>query len=185
MQAMERRRQLEYPPETAREDEHGDVAITDYLIRIDHLAVAVEDLAAAQRWYSEVLGFRCVEHRTLEGTKSGMISAVMQAGPIVFVLVQGTNPESQVSRFIQRYGQGVQHIAFQVRDIDRLVGGLTRKNLGFSTGIVDSPGLRQTFTKRNPETGVMLEFIERGEFPGFTDENVNSLFRQMEENDEF
>lgn len=173
------------PAEAARVDQPEDVSIADSLVRIDHIAVAVEDLETAQRWYSEVLGFRCVERRSLEGRKSGMLSAVMQAGPVVIVLVQGTNPDSQVSRFIQHYGPGVQHVALEVRNIEGLVRGLAQRNLRFSTGIVDGPGIRQTFTKRNPDSGVMLELIERTEFQGFTDENVNSLFRQLEESDEF
>jgi methylmalonyl-CoA epimerase len=159
--------------------------ISEHLVRVDHIAVAVADLNVAIRWYSEVLGFKCIERRALDGRRSGMVSAVMQAGPIVFVLVQGTNPDSQVSRFIQHYGQGVQHVALQVNNIEGLVQRLDRRGMSFSTDIVKSPGLRQTFTKRSSQTGLMIELIERGEFSGFTDENVDSLFRQMEASDDF
>ena len=159
--------------------------IGDQLIRIDHVAVAVENLQVAERWYTEVLGFRCIERRVLEGRKSGMISAVMQAGPVVFVLVQGTNPESRVSRYVRHFGHGVHHVALQVRGIDRLVPSLRGRRLDFSTTLVESPGLRQAFARRSAETGLMLEFVERGEFAGFSDQNVQSLFAQLEASDDF
>ena len=166
-------------------DGNTPLEIGEHLVQIDHIAVAVRDLDLAEQWFSEVLGFRCIERRDLEGTKSGMRSVVMQAGPIVFVLVQGTTPESQVSRFVREFGQGVQHIALGVRGIDRLVRKLKGSNLPFSTRVVTSGELRQVFARRNPDTGLMLEFIERGNFSGFADGNVDDLFRQLEESDEF
>jgi methylmalonyl-CoA/ethylmalonyl-CoA epimerase len=166
-------------------DRAARAAIAEHLVRIDHIAVAVEDLRAAERWCSEVLGFRCVEQRTLEGRSTGMISTVMEAGPIVIVLVQGTSPASQVSRFVERYGQGVQHVALEVRDIGELVRKLSERGLCFGTSVVESAGVRQTFTRRNQQTGLMLELIERGDFHGFSDQNVTNLFRELEDNDEF
>jgi methylmalonyl-CoA/ethylmalonyl-CoA epimerase len=160
-------------------------AVEQHLVRVDHIAIAVSNLEKAERWYSEVLGFRCIERRSIEGVRSGMISSVMQAGPVVFVLIQGTNPQSQVSRFIQNYGQGVQHIALQVRDLERFVPMLKDRSLEFSTSVVESPGLRQIFTRRSADTGLMLEFIERGEFSGFTQQNVRNLFSQLEAGDDF
>lgn len=157
----------------------------DHFLQVDHIAVAVQNLEAAERWFTEVLGFCCVERRELAGTKSGMRSAVMQAGSLVFVLVQGTNPDSQVSRFIRHYGQGVQHVALRVHNIDKIVPALRERKLEFSTSLIQSGELRQAFTRRNRETGIMLELVERGTFGGFSDENVSSLFRQLEESDEF
>lgn len=155
------------------------------LVGLDHIAVAVEDLAAAERWYSQVLGFRCVDRKVVTGKASGMISSVMQAGPIVFVLLQGTDPRSQVARFVNHFGQGVQHIAMRVNDIHGAVDYFKRRQLAFSTNIVKGDGLLQSFTKRSRETGLMFELVERGEFPGFDDQNVHGLFRQLEDNDEF
>jgi len=111
------------------------------------------------------------------------IGRLDELGPLQ--LVQATNPESQVSRFIQHYGQGVQHVALQVNNIEGLVQRLDRRGPRFSTDIVKSPGLRQIFTKRSAQTGLMLELIERGEFSGFTDENIDSVFRQMEASGDF
>jgi 4-hydroxyphenylpyruvate dioxygenase-like putative hemolysin len=157
----------------------------EQFVRLDHIAVAVRDLASAERWFTRTLGFRCVERRSVEGRKSGMVSAVMELGGVVVVLVQGTHPNSQVNRFVDNYGQGVQHVAFQVRDLDSVVNRLRAQDLDFSTGVVEKPGLRQAFSRRNAETGLMLEFIERGQFEGFNDDNVQSLFLSMEANDDY
>src|SRR5260370_11772889 len=95
-------------------------ALAKYARGFDHIAVAVPDLEASISWFTTVLGFSLKERRNTEGSKTGMISAVLEAGPLNIVLLQGTTPESQVSRFVQHYGPGVQHLAIQVDNIDAL-----------------------------------------------------------------
>src|ERR1700743_3121244 len=83
---------------------------------IDHIAIAVVDLESAVQFYSEVLGFRLVRRLHINGKKTGMRSAEMEYEGLKFVLCQGTEPESQVSRLVSNFGPGVAHIALQVDD---------------------------------------------------------------------
>ena len=98
--------------------EGGSSILARYATGIDHVAIAVPDLETSIEFYSKVLGFELVERRRTEGTATAMVSAVMKAGPLTFVLIQGTSPQSQVSRFIEHYGPGVQHIAISVENIE-------------------------------------------------------------------
>src|SRR5215216_1329081 len=68
------------------------VALSQYATSIDHVAVAVRDLEESIRFYSEVLGFELKERRRTEGKATAMISAVMKAGPITVVLLEGNFP---------------------------------------------------------------------------------------------
>lgn len=158
-------------------------ALATHGVRIDHVAVAVRDLEAAIDMLSSRFGFELVERRQVEGDFSGMVSATMQAGQAYFVLVQGLSPASNVSRYIEHYGPGVQHVAVSVRDQRGLHREFVRLGTDLLTGIIHAPGLDQSFTRRDPNTGLQLEFITRTGNEGFDDDNVRELFEAMERED--
>jgi 4-hydroxyphenylpyruvate dioxygenase-like putative hemolysin len=157
-------------------------ALGDCIEGIDHIAVAVPDLEAAINWYSENLGFRLVERRVTRGERTAMRSAVMVAGGAVVVLIQGTSPESQVSRFIEHFGPGVQHVAFLVRDMDEAMDRLSRAGVDADTPVLCDTGIRQVFLRRDPGSGVRAELIERSG-GNFSDASVERLFRAFEADD--
>ena len=151
---------------------------------IDHIAIAVHDLETSITFFTTRFGFTLHERRKTEGKNTAMISAVLKAGPLTFVLLQGTSPESQVSKFVEHYGAGVQHIAIAVDNLPVIAGELKAAGLEFDTTVIESPGLRQIFTSRDAGSGVMVEFIERlgGDF---SDQSVQQLFEQLEKKDAF
>jgi catechol 2,3-dioxygenase-like lactoylglutathione lyase family enzyme len=149
---------------------------------IDHIAIAVSDLPEAVRWYTSALGFKLLEKRTTRGERTGMISAVLVSGGVVVVLVQGTEPESQVSRFVDAFGAGVQHVAFRVRNLTTAVGRLRQANAAVDTPLIEDEGIRQAFLRRDPGSGVRVELIER-KGGDFTDRSINKLFRAFESQD--
>jgi len=149
-------------------------------MRIDHVAIAVRDLDAAIAHYGGVLGFELKERRQISGRVSGMDSAVMEAGGVKFVLVQGDSPESNVSRYIEAYGPGVQHVAIEIPDADEALADMRARGVDLLTGIINGPGLDQIFTKREPNSGMQLEIIARAENEGFDPRNVQQLFEAME-----
>jgi methylmalonyl-CoA epimerase len=152
---------------------------------IDHVAIAVRDLDAAIAHYRDVLGFELQERRQISGRVSGMDSAVMEAGGVKFVLVQGDSPESNVSRYIEAYGPGVQHVAIEVPDPQEALEDLRARGCELLTGIIRGPGLDQIFTKREPNSGIQLEIIARAENDGFDPANVQELFEAMERENVF
>jgi methylmalonyl-CoA epimerase len=152
-----------------------------HAVGLDHVAVAVPDLETSIAFYEGVMGFEVVERRETKGTFTGMVSAVMKAGPMILVLVQGTGSESQVSRYVAEFGAGVQHIAIQVKDLPEVMARLKESGVDFDTTLIQGTGIRQAFTHRDPTSGMMYELIERQEPDGhFTDESVAELFRQLE-----
>ena len=160
--------------------------LSKYATCIDHIAIAVNDLETSIAWYRDLLGFKFVERRKTEGKKTGMVSAVMNANGIDFVLIQGTSPESQVSRYVEHYGPGVQHVAIGVDDLEAVVADLTEAGFDFGTTIIRSPGLHQIFSKRDQCSGMMIELIQRvEEDASFNDIGVQQLFDQLENSDLF
>lgn len=168
----------------SQEENNARVVLAKYATSIDHVAIAVRDLEESIRFYTDTLGFELKERRRTEGKQTAMISAVLNAGPITVVLLQGTSPESQVSRFVEHFGPGVQHLALGVQDLPKMAEELTAAGLEFDTTVIESPGLRQIFTARDPGSGMMFELIERmgGDF---SDQSVQNLFEQLEKKNAF
>lgn len=151
---------------------------------IDHVAIAVRDLEESIVFYTDVLGFELVERRKTEGKQTAMISAVLKAGPITVVLLEGTTPESQVSKFVENFGPGVQHLAIGVDNLRELADDLKARGLEFDTTVIESPGLLQIFSHREEGSGQMFEFIER-RGGDFSDQSVQALFEQLEKKDAY
>jgi methylmalonyl-CoA/ethylmalonyl-CoA epimerase len=147
---------------------------------IDHIALAVRELEPAITFFTEVLGFTLVRRRHISGRTTGMLSAELEYHQIKFVLCQGTEPESQVSRLIENYGPGVGHIAIAVDDVAGKVAELKERGMRFDTGVIEGPGLTQAFTSRDANTGMCFEFIQRTAEEGFLEENIQKPFSELE-----
>jgi methylmalonyl-CoA/ethylmalonyl-CoA epimerase len=165
-------------------DANLPAGLNKYITSIDHVAIAVRNLEESVKFYTEVLGFELKERRRTEGKQTAMVSAVLKAGSVTVVLLEGTSPESQVSRFVEHFGPGVQHVAFGVQNLPEMAEELKASGMGFDTSVIQSPGLRQIFSTRDQGSGMMFEFIERmgGDF---SDQSVQQLFEQLEKKNAF
>lgn len=85
--------------------------------KIDHIAVAVRDVEKAAEFYEKVLGLQLGGIEEVEGmdVKVGFIPI----GDTRIELVQPLDPESGVAKFIERKGEGIHHICYEVDDIQK------------------------------------------------------------------
>lgn len=166
-------------PAPAAKRERNAEAAAPYR-RIDHIALAVADLEQAIALFETVMGFRLLRRRRIQGRDTGMASAEMEANGIRFVLCQGTEPESQVSRLVENFGVGLAHVALEVEDVDTAVQILRDRGLSFDTDVIRGPGLMQAFSSRCANTGMSFELISREGEDGFLDDNIQALFDQLE-----
>lgn len=149
------------------------------LPRLDHIAIAVENLDEAVEWYCNGLGYNLVDRRSTRGESSGMISAVLKGEGVPLVLVQGTEPESQVSKFIENFGPGVQHIGICVDDVNDAVTSVGALGTLPEFSTIEGDGIRQVFLENTGGSGVRVELIERNG-GDFNDRSVEKLFREFE-----
>jgi methylmalonyl-CoA/ethylmalonyl-CoA epimerase len=158
-------------------------ALGNLVTGIDHLTIAVRDLERSIAWYEGTLGFTLENLDLVQGEKTSMKVAIMTSGSARIVLVEGTEPDSQVSRFIDERGEGVSHVAFAVSDLDEAlnrVGRVTRPALPE----VRDVGIRQAFLHQDPESGVRIELIERTEGK-FSECSLREMFVVLEERNLF
>jgi methylmalonyl-CoA/ethylmalonyl-CoA epimerase len=79
------------------------------LNRIYHLGYAVEDIAAASRFYRENFGAEPTEPEVVE--EQGIVATMFRVGESMIELVQPIRPDSPVGKFLERRGEGVHHVA--------------------------------------------------------------------------
>lgn len=87
--------------------------------KIEHIGIAVNDLETANVVYAKLLG---KPHYKVESVESEHVStSFFQIGESKIELLQATNPESAIAKFIGKKGEGIHHIAFAVEDIEKEV----------------------------------------------------------------
>lgn len=83
--------------------------------QIDHIGIAVKSLEDGIRYYEDVLGLHCEAVEEVASQK--VRTAFFHVGEVHLELLEATDPESPVAKFIEKNGEGVHHIAFRTGDI--------------------------------------------------------------------
>ena len=91
----------------------------DRLGKLGHIGIAVTDLEEAKKLYSEVLGFTLTAEK--EMPERGLKVAFLETGNTKIELLEGTTPDSAISKFVEKRGTGIHHLSFEVDDIRRVM----------------------------------------------------------------
>jgi methylmalonyl-CoA/ethylmalonyl-CoA epimerase len=83
--------------------------------KIEHIAIAVADLSSAVLIYEKLFGVPAYKEEQVES--EGVKTAFFMNGPNKIELLEATNSESPIAKFIAKKGEGIHHIAFKVDDI--------------------------------------------------------------------
>ena len=91
---------------------------------IEHIGIAVKDIRRSNELFSKLLNVQ--PYKTEEVASEGVITSFFMVGATKIELLQATNPESAIAKFIEKKGEGIHHIAFGVEnavsEISRLLG---------------------------------------------------------------
>ena len=82
---------------------------------VEHIGIAVKDLSASISLYEKLLDSPC--YKTEQVTSEQVSTAFFQKGETKIELLQGLTPDSIITRFVEKKGEGMHHIAFEVTDI--------------------------------------------------------------------
>lgn len=82
---------------------------------IEHIGIAVENLAEAVAFYEKVFGLRCYAIEEVADQK--VKTAFFKVGETKIELLESTDPDGPVARFIAKKGQGIHHLAFAVDNV--------------------------------------------------------------------
>tara|TARA_R110002012_G_scaffold42572_6_gene115901 strand:- start:69173 stop:69631 length:459 start_codon:yes stop_codon:yes gene_type:complete len=96
--------------------------------KIEHIGIAVKSIVEANKIYEALLGSAPYKSEKVES--EGVETSFFRCGESKIELLEASNPESPIARFIEKRGEGIHHIAFAVPDILREMERL--KNEGFT-----------------------------------------------------
>ena len=135
---------------------------------VDHVGVAVADVERALAFFRQTFGVPMTEVKELED--QGVRAALIEVGQTRLELLQPTGPETPVGRFIERRGEGLHHLAFNVKDV--AVGLEAVKSQGLQV-IDETPreGLSGIIAFIHPRSvhGVLTELVQSVEVDPFSD----------------
>lgn len=129
--------------------------------KIDHIGIAVRDLKEAIKFYEEMLGLKVTEIEEVADQKVRV--AFLPAGDSEVELLESTTPDGPIARFIEKNGEGIQHIAFRVDNVEEKLADLKDKGVRL---IDEKPrrgagGAMIAFLHPKSTFGTLIEICER------------------------
>nr|HID59709.1 methylmalonyl-CoA epimerase [Desulfobacterales bacterium] len=128
--------------------------------QVHHIGIVVEDIDEAKKTYEEVFGLEVVNVFDVEAFSAKV--AFLPVKNTYIELVQPTNPEDGLGKFLKR-GGGMHHICYEVEDIDAAMEELKKKNVRSVTGEPQhTPCFEKVLFLHPKDTGnVLIEVVEK------------------------
>ena len=130
-------------------------------LHIEHIGIAVRNLQETISFYENVLGLRCYG---VEEVKDQMAkTAFFQVGQTKIELLESTDPDGPVGRFISRRGEGIHHVAYAVENLPGILVDLEAKGIRLIDTLPrrGAEGLNTAFLHPKSTFGVLTELCEK------------------------
>ncbi len=127
---------------------------------IEHIGIAVKNLDDAIKYYEQILGLKCYNIEEVKDQK--VKTAFFKVGQTKIELLESTDPEGPIGKFIEKKGEGIHHIAFAVKGIEEQLKQSESKGVQ----LIDkaprkgAEGLDIAFLHPKSTFGVLTEFCE-------------------------
>lgn len=93
-------------------------------MKLEHIGIAIKDLSAANELFAKLFGAENYKQEHVES--EGVTTSFFKTGESKIELLEATKPDSAIAKFIEKRGEGIHHLAFEVEDIysemERLIG---------------------------------------------------------------
>ena len=132
------------------------------LHKINHIGIAVQSIAATLPFYRDSLGMTCLGEE--EVAEQQVKVAMLAIGESKIELLEPTSADSPVAKFLEKNGQGIHHIAYEVGDIEAAIAAL----LADGARMIDAApragahGSRIAFVHPRSSHGVLTELCQAG-----------------------
>jgi methylmalonyl-CoA/ethylmalonyl-CoA epimerase len=127
---------------------------------IEHIGIAVSNLEESIRFYEKVFGLRCYNIETVAEQK--VRTAFFMVGQTKIELLETTDPEGPIGKFIGKRGEGIHHIAFAVKNLEENLRQAEKEGVRLidATPRKGAEGLEIAFLHPKSTGGVLIEVCE-------------------------
>lgn len=131
------------------------------VLKIDHLGIAVNSIDEGKNFWSDVLGLTFEGAETVQEQK--VTTAFFPVGESEVELLESTAPDGPVAKYIEKRGQGIQHVAFRVENIEEALAELKEKGVKLIDQVprIGAGGAKIAFLHPKATNGVLVELCER------------------------
>ena len=131
------------------------------ILKIDHLGIAVNSIDEGKNFWSGVLGLDFEGAETVAEQK--VTTAFFPVGESEVELLESTAPDGPVAKYIEKRGQGIQHVAFRVENIDDALAELKEKGVQLidQQPRIGAGGAKIAFLHPKATNGVLVELCQR------------------------
>ncbi|MGQ8335271.1 methylmalonyl-CoA epimerase [Sunxiuqinia sp. A32] len=125
---------------------------------IEHIGIAVNSLDEAIPYYEKVLGMKCYAIEEVADQK--VKTAFFKVGDTKIELLESTDPEGPIGKFIEKKGQGIHHLAFAVKDVNQALSEAEESGVKLidKTARKGAEGMNIGFLHPKSTLGVLTEF---------------------------
>ncbi len=129
-------------------------------MKINHLGIATKDIAEALKFWEDALGLENVHTETVEDQKVRV--AMLPIGESRIELLEPTSEDSPITKFLEKRGGGIHHIAVETDDIEAALAKLKREGARLidEKPRIGAEGCLVAFVHPSSAGGVLLELIE-------------------------
>ncbi|MBU1180602.1 MAG: methylmalonyl-CoA epimerase [Pseudomonadota bacterium] len=131
------------------------------ILKIDHLGIAVNSIETGKGFWTDVLGLKFEGSETVAEQK--VTTAFFPVGESEVELLESTAPDGPVAKYIEKKGEGIQHIAFRVENIEEALAELKEKGVRLidEKPRIGAGGARIAFLHPKSTNGILIELCER------------------------
>ncbi len=131
------------------------------VLKIDHLGIAVNSVDEGKSFWEDILGLKFEGAETVEEQK--VTTAFFPVGESEIELLASTSPDGPIAKYIDKKGQGIQHVAFRVENLEESLAELKENGVKL---IDEKPrmgagGAKIAFLHPKATNGVLVELCER------------------------
>ncbi len=128
---------------------------------IEHIGIAVKSIEESRKYYENVLGLECYKIEEVADQK--VRTAFFMIGQTKIELLEPTDPESTVAKFIEKKGPGIHHIAFAVENVDEALQEVEAKGVQLidKKGRKGAENMNIGFLHPKYTEGVLTEFCSK------------------------
>lgn len=129
--------------------------------KLDHIGVAVKSIEESMQVYTEILGLKVTDIETVEEQK--VRTAFIPVGESKIELLESTSPDGPIAKFIEKRGEGIQHIALRVDDLKQKLEELKQKGVRLidENPRIGAGGAKIAFIHPKATKGILIELCER------------------------